>query len=218
MAPGENKTAPFTPSTLPPFTLEWSSASSNFRRPPSTISFDPTQAVPCPACRLRPNSGRRPSRPYLLGEVHHARCLELQRRLIGQIAQPGRRADRPVAVRAPARSSRSAGPARRRRSPARAGLLRTGQIEVQLGQSGRRVPAALPGPVGRLPAGAPALARILGRRVPRSAPCGRCARRSTQLGIRGHTLPERAGVWGRTGQLAAVGWPSAGGSPTTVRG
>ncbi|MGO9241418.1 MAG: lipoyl(octanoyl) transferase LipB [Bryobacteraceae bacterium] len=140
---------------------------------------------------------------FLLGQIDLRRCLELQQRLLRQI---GRRDDGQIAlllcehpaVIAVGRSGSPAAVASESR------LVRSGQIEVQWVNRGGGCLLHCPGQLAVYPivplrwhgfSVGEYLQRLQGGILAALA----------ELGVRGRTVAGRWGVWGRSGQLAALG-------------
>ncbi len=140
---------------------------------------------------------------FLLGRIDYRRCLELQRRLIGEI---GGRDDGQIALllceHPPVVTVGRGGSPGEIATDSR--LLRSRQIEVRWVNRGGGCLLHCPGQLAIYPlvplrwhgfSVGEYLERLLAGIV----------ETLDELGIRGHTPPGQSGVWGRTGQLAAVG-------------
>jgi lipoyl(octanoyl) transferase len=140
---------------------------------------------------------------FLLGQIEFERCLDLQRRLIGEI---GGRGDGQIVLllceHPPVITVGRGG------SPgeiaADSGLLRTGQIEVCWVNRGGGCLVHCPGQLAIYPL---VPLRWHGFTVGEYLERLQAGIIETldELGIHGYTPPGHSGVWGRTGQLAAVG-------------
>jgi len=140
---------------------------------------------------------------FLLGRIEFGRCLELQRRLIGEI---GERDDGQIALLlcehpAVITVGRGGSPGE---IAADSRLLRSRQIEVHWVNRGGGCLVHCPGQLAIYPM---VPLRWHGFSVGEYLERLQAGMTETldELGIRGHTPPGRYGVWGRTGQLAAVG-------------
>lgn len=140
---------------------------------------------------------------FLLGRVDYRRCLELQRRLIGEI---GGRDDGQIALLLCEHPQvitvgRGGSPGE---IATDSRLLRSRQIEVRWVNRGGGCLLHCPGQLAIYP-----LVPLrwhgfsVGEYLERLQ--AGIVETLDELGIRGHTPPGRYGVWGRTGQLAAVG-------------
>jgi lipoyl(octanoyl) transferase len=140
---------------------------------------------------------------FLLGRIELDRCLELQRRLVARV---GRRDDGQIALllcEHPAVIAVGRGG-----SPAEVAsdnrLVRTGEVGVRWVSRGGGCLLHCPGqlaiyPIVPLRWHGFSLGEYLGRLQE-----GLLATLA-EVGVRGQTLPRRWGVWGRSGQLAALG-------------
>jgi lipoyl(octanoyl) transferase len=140
---------------------------------------------------------------FLLGEVDYARCLALQQRLVGELSE---RTDGQIALlmceHPPAVTIGRAG------SPQQvwrqSGLLRNGQIATHWVNRGGPSLVHAPGQLAVYPIVPLRWHGIsVGRYLERlqTATLGALE----ELGVPGRTLPGRFGIWGRTGQVAAIG-------------
>jgi lipoyl(octanoyl) transferase len=140
---------------------------------------------------------------HLLGQIDYQRCLELQQRLIGQIGgrDDGQIAlllcEHPVVITV----GRGGAP---EEIATESRLLRSRQIEVRWVNRGGGCLVHCPGQLAVYP-----LVPLrwhgfsVGEYLERLQ--AGIVETFDELGIRGRTRPGRGGVWGRTGQLAAVG-------------
>ena len=140
---------------------------------------------------------------FLLGRIDYRRCLELQRRLIEEI---GPRDDGQIALLLCEHPTvitigRGGSPGE---IAADSRLLRSGQIEVRWVNRGGGCMVHCGGQLAVYP-----IVPLrwhgfsVGEYIERLQ--AGIVETLDELGIRGHTPPGRHGVWGRTGQLAAVG-------------
>jgi lipoyl(octanoyl) transferase len=140
---------------------------------------------------------------FLLGRIEFGRCLELQRRLIREIG--GRNDGQIVLLLCEHPPLITVG---RGGSPgeiaADSGLLRSRQIEVRWVNRGGGCLVHCPGQLAVYPL---VPLRWHGFSVGEYIERLQAGMIETldELGIRGHTPPGQCGVWGRTGQLAALG-------------
>lgn len=139
---------------------------------------------------------------FLLGEVDYARCLALQHRLVREIAG---RTDGQIALllceHPPAVTIGRAG------SPQhvwrQSGLIRNGQIATHWVNRGGRCLVHAPGQLAVYPIIPLRWHRLsVGQYLDRLQAATLAA--VEELGVQGRTLPGRFGIWGRTGQLAAI--------------
>ena len=140
---------------------------------------------------------------FLLGRIDYRRCLALQRRLIGRI---GERRDGQIALLLCEHPrvitvGRGGSPGE---IAADSQLLRSRQIEVRWVNRGGGCLVHCPGQLAVYPI---VPLRWHGFSVGEYLERLQAGIVETldELGIRGHTPPGRCGIWGRSGQLAAVG-------------
>jgi lipoyl(octanoyl) transferase len=140
---------------------------------------------------------------FLLGRIEFERCLELQRRLIFEI---GGRDDGQIVLllcEHPPLITVGRGGSPGEIAPD-SRLLRSGQIEVRWVNRGGGCLVHCPGQLAVYP-----IVPLrwhgfsVGEHLERLQ--AGMVRTLDELGVRGHTPPGQRGIWGRTGQLAAVG-------------